>query len=94
MAKTVLKIVMTTNGKNKSGKARKNYGSTHRSHGTGGNIGVSAEKRRAMLAFCVKYNIVVPGRIGINIVSLNRVMYAVATNKRALNEFVKISKML
>ncbi len=94
MAKTVLKITMNTNvktGSNKVSKARK---IKRPSRGRGGNIGVSAEKRRAMLAFCIKYNIVLAGCKTLNVVSMNRVMYVVGTSKRALNEFLKISKML
>jgi hypothetical protein len=94
MAKTVLNVVVNTS---KSVTVRCKKAPTlakKRATGRDRNIGTSPEKKRAMQAFIIKYDIGRGASVTQCVVSMNRVAYVIATNKRALNEFVKISKML
>lgn len=66
-----------------TGKAGKSY------HGKGGNVGVSPEKRRAMRAFVIKHNIAAGNGTG-TVISMNRLLWAVGGNKKALKDFVEL----
>lgn len=59
-------------------------------HGTGGNVGVSPEKRRAIQAFVLKYNISLRVGYGGKMVSMNRLLWALEGNKKALKDFVEL----
>lgn len=70
----------------KVGKNGKSY------HGKGGNVGVSPEKRRAIAAFTLKHNISIRranGHVG-TVVSMNRLLWAIGNNKKALKDFVEL----
>jgi len=92
MAKNSIKVVVNVKGNGKLLTAPKM--AKKRATGRDRNIGGSPEKRRALRAFIVKYDIGRGASVTQAVVSIARVAHIVATNKRALNEFVKISKML
>ena len=93
MAKNTNKLVVVI--KNSSaGKGGSVKGTKKRLTGRDRNIGGSPEKRRALRAFIIKWDIGRGASVAQAVVSLPRVAHVIATNKRALNEFVKISKML
>ena len=94
MAKNTNKLVVVIKGSSagKGGSVVK--GAKKRLTGRDRNIGGSPEKRRALRAFIIKWDIGRGASVTQAVVSLPRVAHVIATNKRALNEFVKISKML
>ena len=79
-----VKTASTIKPKLVSGKAGKSY------HGKGGNVGVSPEKRRAMKAFIIKHNISAGTLRTGNVISMNRLLWAVGSNRKALNDFVEL----
>lgn len=58
------------------------------SHGKGGNVGVTPEKRRAIAAFSKKYNISISAST--TLVSMNRLLWALASNPKAIKEFSEL----
>ena len=93
MAKNTNKLVVVIKGSS-AGKGGTVKGAKKRLTGRDRNIGASPEKRRALRAFIIKWDIGRGASVTQAVVSLPRVAHVIATNKRALNEFVKISKML
>lgn len=79
-----VKATSTIKPKLVGGKAGKSY------HGKGGNVGVSPEKRRAMKAFIIKHNIASGTLRCGNIISMNRLLWALEGNKKALRDFAEL----
>ena len=57
-------------------------------HGIGGLVGVTPERRKAMRAFIIKHNIA-KSNAG-NVISMNRLIWAMQSNPKAVREFAEL----
>lgn len=78
------KLATVVEVKKVHGKTGRNY------HGKNGNVGVSPEKRRAMQAFVIKHNIVACVKGSGTVISMNRLLWALEKNKKAVKDFAEL----
>lgn len=57
-------------------------------YGIGGLVGVTPERRKAMRAFSIKHNIT-KSNAG-NVISMNRLIWAMQSNPKAIREFAEL----
>lgn len=66
------------------GKAGKNF------HGKGGNVGLTPETRRELRAFIIKHNIATGVQKCGTVISMNRLLWALSKNRKAVREFAEL----
>lgn len=85
------KAVKVLEGKNPC-KAKGKTPIYHNTHGKGNNVGTTPEKRRAIRAFVMKWNISKLKNSNASgcVISMNRLLWAIQNNPKAVREFAEL----
>ena len=85
------KAIKVLEGKKAVKTAVKVHGKTGNTYyGKGGNVGLTPETRRELRAFLIKHNIANGVQKCGNVISMNRLLWALSNNSKAVREFAKL----
>lgn len=85
------KAIKVLEGKKAVKTAVKVHGKTGKSYyGKGGHVGLTPETRRELRAFLIKHNIATGVQKCGNVISMNRLLWALSNNRKAVREFAEL----